>query len=134
MIRTVAYAVPIAQLAIARRSWMSCSSSDIAPEGDDVSNKEIEAMMKSRYQPMLREAARAALEQMLAGDVDHYNHFYAALALEAMEAEPIAASAEEPLHNWTGEAGLGSSHSGATVTTWEISLAAAARVGRRMHA
>ena len=93
-----------------------------------------EAVMKSRYQPMLREAARAALEQMLAGDVDHYNHFYAALALEAMEAEPIAASAEEPLHNWTGEAGLGSSHSGATVTTWEISLAAAARVGRRMHA
>ena len=129
-----ASAISIAQLAIARRSWMSCSSSDIAPEGDDVSNKEIEAVMKSRYQPMLREAARAALEQMLAGDGDDYNHFYAALALEAIEAEPIAASAEEPLHNWTGEAGLGSSHSGATVTTWEISLAAAARVGRRMHA
>jgi hypothetical protein len=130
-----ASAISIAQLAIARRSWMSCSNSDIAPEGDDESSsKENETVEKTRYEPMLREAARAALEQMVDGDVDDYNHFYAALALEAIEVEDIATSAEDPLPNWTGEAGSGTSHSVAAVATWEISLAAAARVKRRMHA
>ena len=123
-----ASAISIAQLAIAGKSLTGYSDSHTMPQGGGKwTERDHEAMATNGRDHMLREAARAALEQMVAGDADSYNHFYAALALEAMQAE---AALVGPLHARIGEIGQvdDASHGSTAVTTWEISLAAAARV------